>query len=474
MHTPGPQPQPPGATIAETIVACATAPGRSSRAIVRLSGPAVETVCSSLFQPATNRRGVCRGAVLIGGRPCPAVLLRGVAPASYTGEDTLEVVLPGNPGLVERFVEACCAVEGVRRAGPGEFSARAYLSGRLALDEAEGVAAVIAARTSDDLAAAQQLASGELGSVYRAWADELTTLLALIEAGIDFVDQEDVVPILPRDLQQRLGRVRREMAERSTGGIAESAEGMPPLVVLAGAPNAGKSTLFNALLGRERSVVAAESGTTRDVLIEKLALEEAAGPGLAVRLADLPGLDAAAPGAAAQAAQAAQEAAIETLGRADAVVYCDPQGRFVGLETSIADRVPMLRVQTKADLPNAVPDENAGSSSGGASGSSDVAVCALDGWRLDVLRRGIADIALRTPGGSCAVALARHAREIGRAVCALEAVEAEIDPTARALDAPELVADGLRSAVDSLGQILGRITPDDVIGRVFATFCVGK
>ncbi|MDQ7012878.1 MAG: GTPase [Planctomycetota bacterium] len=471
MHTPGPQPRPPGATIAETIVACATAPGRSGRTIVRLSGPAVETACSSLFQPATNRRGVCRGDVLIGGRPCPAIVLRGVGPASYTGEDTLEVVLPGNPDLVERFVEACCAVAGVRRAGPGEFSARAYLNGRLALDEAEGVAAVIAARTSDDLAAAQQLASGELGRVYRDWADELTTLLALIEAGIDFVDQEDVVPILPRDLQQRLGRVRREMAERSKGGIAESAEGLPPLVVLAGAPNAGKSTLFNALLGRARSVVAAESGTTRDVLIETLALEEAAGPGLAVRLADLPGLDADATGGAAQAAQ---EAAIETLDRADAVVYCDPQGRFVGLETGISSRVPMLRVQTKADLPSAALLEGTGHAPGTAGGSSDVAVCALDGWRLDVVRRGIADIALRAPGGSCAVALARHAREIGRAACALEAVEAEIDPTARALDAPELVADGLRSAVDSLGQILGRITPDDVIGRVFATFCVGK
>ncbi len=471
MHTPRPQPHTPGATTTETIVANATAPGRSGRAVVRLSGPAVETVCSSVLQSAPARRGASRGSVLIGERPCPAVLLRSVAPASYTGEDTLEVVLPGNSDLVERFIEACCAVEGVRRAGPGEFSARAYLNGRLALDEAEGVAAVIAARTGDDLAAAQQLASGELGRVYRAWADELTTLLALIEAGIDFVDQEDVVPISPRELQQRLGRVCRDMAERSKGGTAETAEGLPPLVVLAGAPNAGKSTLFNALLGRERSVVADESGTTRDVLIETLMLEEAAGPGLAVRLADLPGLDAAAPGGAARAAQ---EAAIETLGRADAVVYCDPQGRFVGLDTGIADRVPMLRVQTKADLPGAVPDENAGGSSGGAAGSSDVAVCALDGWRLDVLRRGIADIALRAPGGSCAVALARHAREIGRAVGALGAVEAEIDPTARALDAPELVADGLRSAIDALGQILGRITPDDVIGRVFATFCVGK
>ena len=471
MHTSRQDMQPSVATGAETIVACATAPGRSSRAIVRLSGPAVEAIAATLTRSEMRSRGACPGAVLIDTRLCPAILLRAVAPASYTGEDTLEVILPGNPDLVERFIEACCAVEGVRRAGPGEFSARAYLNSRLALDQAEGIAAVIAARTSDDLVAAQQLASGELGSVYRAWADELTTLLALIEAGIDFVDQEDVVPISPCELHDRLRQIRRTMAERAKGGTAETAEGLPPLVALVGAPNAGKSTLFNALLGRERSVVAAESGTTRDVLIETLGLEEAAGPGLSVRLADLPGLDAAALGGAARVAQ---EAAIETLSRADAVVYCDPKGRFVGLETTIADRVPMLRVQTKADLPDAVLAANAGSGPGRTADLSDVAVCALDGWRLDVLRRAIADIALRAPGGSCAVALARHAREIGRAARALEAVEAEIDPAARALEAPELVADGLRSAVDSLGQILGRITPDDVIGRVFATFCVGK
>lgn len=463
--------QPAAIMVGETIVACATAPGRSVRAVVRLSGPAVGTVCSTLLRPAISKRCVRRGAVLVGGRSCPAVVIRSVAPASFTGEDTLEVVLPGNPELVDRFIEACCAVEGVRRAGPGEFSARAYLDGRLALDEAEGIAAVIAARTSDDLAAAQQLASGEVGSMYRAWADELTTLLGLIEAGIDFVDQEDVVPIAPGALQQRLGRVRREMEERSRGGAAETAEGLPPLVVLAGAPNAGKSTLFNALLGRERSVAAMASGTTRDVLVETLALEEAAGPGLAVRLADLPGLESGATGAAARAAQTA---ALETLGRADAVVHCDPEGRFAALDAGVADSVPVLRVQTKADLPGAAQLEVAGRAPESAGRSSDVAVCALDGWHLDVLRRGIADIALRAPGGSCAVALARHAREIGRAARALEAVEAEIDSTARTLDTPELVADGLRSAVDSLGQVLGRITPDDVIGRVFATFCVGK
>ncbi|MFG0259777.1 MAG: tRNA modification GTPase [Phycisphaerales bacterium JB041] len=444
----------------DTIVACSTAPGRSDRAVVRASGPAVSRLAALLLDPPPDGRGFGVTSALIGGRPCPAMAIRAVGPASYTGEDTLEVVLPGNPHLIERLLEGCCAVEGVRRAGPGEFSARSYLNGRLSLTEAEGVAALIAARSRDDLDGARRLASGELGRVYRGWADELTTLLALVEAGIDFVDQEDVVPIPARDLRARLERVRADMASRASGGIAAVSEGLEPLVALAGPPNAGKSTLFNALLGRARSVVADESGTTRDVLIESLRLDEAAGAGLAVRIADLPGLDARAPGAAARAAQAA---AVETLRRADAVIACDPAGRFDVLDLEIGDEVPVLRVRTKADQPHLA-----------AAGTQDVEVCALDGWHLDVLKRGIADIALRAPGGSCAVAFARHSRQITSASDALDALAREIDPLDPALESPELVADALRHALDALEQVLGRVTPDDVIGRVFATFCVGK
>ena len=459
MATPGTTPD-SDSPIGDTIVACSTAPGRSDRTVVRASGTAVGQIAARLLDPDRTSRGVATTSALIGGRPCPAIVLRALAPATYTGEDTLEVILPGNPHLVERFLDECCAIEGVRRAGPGEFSARAYLNGRLSLNEAEGVAALIAARSRDDLDGARRLASGEIGAVYRAWADELTTLLALVEAGIDFVDQEDVVPIRPRDLQDRLERLRGEMARRSSGGIAFASDGLEPLVALAGPPNAGKSTLFNALLGCARSVVADESGTTRDVLIEKLRLDDAVGAGVAVRLADLPGLDADAPTAAAQAAQAA---AIETLRHADAVIACDPAGRFDMFELGIGDDVPVLRVRTKADQPQR-----------DGADAPDVEVCALNGWHFDVLKRGIADIALRAPGGSCAVAFARHSRQVAGACDAIRQVVDEINPEDASLESPELLADALRHAVDALEQILGRVTSDDVIGRVFATFCVGK
>ncbi len=472
-----------------TIVACATASGRADRAIIRVSGPAVTDLIDRFVQPSPAARRAVVCDVGMGGTPqwggrlarpslsCPAIVLIAEAPATYTGEDTLELILPGNPHLIERVIDQLCAHKGVRRAGPGEFSARAYLNNRLSLDEAEGVAALIAARTAGDLDAARKLALGETGSVYRTWAGELATLLALVEAGIDFVDQEDVVPIAPGELCGRIASLRTQMASRAIGELATQADGATPLVVLVGRPNAGKSTLFNALLGRMRSVVAEEVGTTRDVLIESLHLDEAAGPGLTVRLADLPGLDAISEsttasgmgispsgvGVSPAASSVSQTLAHEAISRADAIVHCDPHGVFTADSWTIHDTVPVLRVRTKADLP--------GSSK---PGGDDVAVCALDGWHLDVVRRGIADIALRAPDGSCSVALARHAREIAVAVDRLEAVEALIEPGARALDAPELVADGLRGSLDQLEHVLGRVTPDEVIGRIFATFCVGK
>jgi tRNA modification GTPase len=460
----------------DTIVARASPPGRADRAIIRVSGPAVPGLIERYISPVPSPRGVTACDITIGssqwgGCParrelsCPVLVFCADGPATYTGEDTLEVILPGNTRLVERVIDRLCSDEDVRRAGPGEFSARAYLNGKLSLDRAEGIAAVIASRTAGDLDAAKRLASGETGAVYRAWSKELVTLLALVEAGIDFTDQEDVVPIAPSALHARITHLGREMAARFGGEDAAQSEGSPPLVALLGEPNAGKSTLFNALLGRARSVVAEEVGTTRDVLIEALHLDEAAGPGLAVQLADLPGLETregATGGAGTRPAVsgAARGRALDALARADAVIHCDPRGEFVSPGQTIPDAVPVLRVRTKADLSGA--------------GGGDVAVCALDGWHLDAVRRGVADIALRAPGGSASVALARHAREIAGAVELLDGIETAIDPAARAIASPELVADGLRGALDQLEQVLGRVTPDEVIGRIFATFCVGK
>lgn len=454
--------------LGDTIAATASGHGFSPRAIIRLSGPAVFQTLNAALTTAASGLGPGVHAVRLklvlesGGvaeLPAIGVFFRG--PASYTGEDAAELQIPGNPALVERVLQSLLAREGVRLAQPGEYSARAFLKGKLTLEQAEGVQASIAARTRDELGAAQRLLSGELGHAYRSLADEVASVLALVEAGIDFTDQEDVVPIAPEKLLHKLRNFVFGI-ECALGPASEASETDEPRVALVGPPNAGKSTLFNALLGRERAVVSPSAGTTRDAIEEPLVLDSS--PALLVRLIDLAGLDEslASRGALDRAGQAAARLAIE---QADVLLYCDPSGRFEALGVESAG-VPIIRVRTKADLPLG-PDD-----------AASVAVCALDGWNLGALTRAIADACVR--GGQArsagAMVLPRHRRSLR---AALEALRRALQTALASEEAPrvegsELIAGEMRLALDALGEISGRITPDDVIGRVFSLFCVGK
>lgn len=306
--------------VIDTIVAVASPPGRSARGIVRVSGPGAAAIASSLtarvasevpiagrLDPAQRvsdfkRRAVHRVRLdALGG--LPAWLCWFPATASYTGEDAFELQAPGNPLLLERIVQRilqCQPVNGsdpsptgrVRRAEAGEFTARAFFNGRLTLTEAEGVAMTIAAASDAELRAARMLTGGRLHARAAELADQLAVALALVEAGIDFTDQEDVVPIDAGDLRVRVREILNaidDLLNRSVGAEQISAL---PRVVLVGPPNAGKSTLFNRLLGRERAVVSAVSGTTRDVLVEPMHLEPGNPLSPEIMLIDIAGLEA--------------------------------------------------------------------------------------------------------------------------------------------------------------------------------------
>jgi tRNA modification GTPase len=448
---------------AGSILALCTPPGRSARAMVRLSGPQVPGLVQSWF-PECAGRSAHRAVLRLGRAELPVLVMFFPAPHSYTGEDVLEVQLPGNPSLVERLTAAFKEVDGIRAAGPGEFTARAYLNHRLTLDQAEGVALTIAAESEADLAAAQRLTSGRTGAQYRAWADELATLLALVESGIDFTDQEDVVPIAPADLRARLEKLSEEIAAMVGARAGRAGRDALPLVALAGAPNAGKSTLFNALLGRRRAVTNAAAGTTRDVLAEPLDLSRDAPGAPTVMLADVAGLDdqfsppsAQSPTPEATIDTLAQARACETLALADVVLHCDPAARFVPLPSHQAE---VLRVRTKADLAPG-PDE-----------AGWISVCALDGRNMSLLRRRIASAIRSASAGHEAILAPRHRAALATSHDRLADAISTIAP-GRPLPA-ELTAGRLREALDSIGELTGRITPDDILGRVFSTFCIGK
>lgn len=448
----------------DAILAAATPPGFSPRAVVRLSGPGVFdllrkwTETSDHPLPKSPSRGVLVTAGSIAELPLPLLIALLPGPRSFTGEDVAELLLPGNPHLVQRVIDELLALAAstgasTRRANPGEFSARAYLNDRMSLEQAEGVAALIAAENADEMDAAQRLLRGERGGQYRALAEETATLLALVEAGIDFTDQEDVVAIAPGDLRRRLEALVHGIHAIVGAAAGEEADRALPLVVLAGRPNAGKSTLFNVLLGRPRAVVSPIAGTTRDVLEEELALGESR-----VLLCDCAGIEEArALGVVAEAMQQRTRDAIE---HADVVLWCDPSGRFDELDLP-PTRARLIRVQTKADMVHTRAN---------ARGQA-IEVSALDGFNLATLRRAIDDQAWGS-GRTTRTLPARHRRALTTAASGLRSA---CDASAgERLRHPEMVASHLRGALDALGELTGRLTPDDVLGRVFATFCVGK
>lgn len=460
----------------DTIAAVASAranPGAAhagARAIVRLSGPDTRAALTALSrEPFAFERGARRLRLALGTATLPVLAALYEAPSSYTGEDAADLLLVGSPFVVERLLAALCAVEGVRPAEAGEFTARAFLGGRITLDAAEGVAASIAATSDRERRAADLLLRGATGREMRSWADAIAGALALVEAGIDFTDQEDVVPIGAGDLATRLAPVAAAMRERAGGAAAFERSGAAPRVALVGPPNAGKSTLFNALLGRTRALVSDRAGTTRDAIVEPCDLTRfsATLPGGApatVDLVDLAGLDAAL-ATRSPVDALAQSAAAREIERACVLVWCNPAGRFERASPGLTlpPGAAIVRVRTKADRPPCGDDAGA------------LGVCAIDGFNLGSLARAIVDAAFADARTESDL-IPRHAHAAARAHDAVSAAIAlarrNADP--HALDAPEEIADALRSALDALGEVVGDITPDDVLGRIFSSFCVGK
>jgi len=424
----------------DTIFALASGAGRAAIAVMRLSGPATRPLLAALCGrvPPPRRAALRRLRDTEGTELDQAMVLWLPGPASYTGEDSSELFLHGGPAVIEGVADALVAL-GARPAEPGEFTRRAFLNGRMDLTEAEAVHDLVAAETAAQRRQALRQLDGALGAIYRGWTERLRTLLAQQEALIDFPD-EDLPPDVETALLAELPALQREIAAHLDDNRRGERLREGLVFAIAGPPNVGKSSLLNALTGRDVAIVAATPGTTRDALETRVALG-----GVPVTLVDTAGLREAADAIEAEGVRRARARAAT----ADLVIAVTEAG-----QPPAHDRAD-LRVANKLDLGGAVPE--------GAIG-----VSALTGEGLEALRARLADAAraLTQKSGPPALTRARHRAALLEAAARLAG--------AGSADLPELRAEDLRLALRSLGRITGMVGVEDILDTLFAQFCIGK
>ncbi|WP_298577757.1 tRNA uridine-5-carboxymethylaminomethyl(34) synthesis GTPase MnmE [uncultured Luteimonas sp.] len=442
------------ADTSDTIAAIATPAGAGGVGIVRLSGPDALAIgrqlCALALRPRHAHHVRFRdgdGDVLDDG-----IALAFAAPASFTGEDVVELQAHGSAPVLRQLLARCCAL-GARIARPGEFSERAYLNGRLDLAQAEAVADLIAAGDERAARAARRALDGEFSQRVDALAERLLALRVHVEAAIDFAD-EPIDTLGGSALRKGLAEARAQLdtlmaaAERGR----KLREGLHAVIV--GPPNAGKSSLLNALAGSERAIVTEIAGTTRDLLHETLRID-----GFELNLVDTAGLREDGDAIEREGMRRARA----ELRRADlALVVLDARDPGAGLRAVAADIVGVpqrIVVHNKCDLVDA-PALTEGA----------LAVSARTGAGLDLLHARLREAAEgNTPAEGAFTARARHVDALRRAAQALVDAAAVL-----AHDQLDLAAEALRLAHDALGEITGRTLPDELLGRIFSTFCIGK
>lgn len=440
----------------DTIVARATAEGGGPRGVIRISGPDSLPLLQSILtahgrSEAASKLGKLKRAETVN-VDWPLPTLAGSLPAellvwpdqrSYTRQPSVEIHTLGSPPILDAIQQTICDAGG-RMAEPGEFTLRAFLAGRLDLTQAEAVLAVIDAEDQDSLKTALGQLAGGLATPLDELRNQLIDLLAHLEAGLDFAD-EDIEFISSEQLGSDLRRIasqlesiRRQLADRADRATL-------PRVALAGEPNAGKSSLFNALLGESAAIVSPQRGATRDYVSGVLSLT---GGGRCLLL-DTAGEDreASGPDAVAQRQRAA------ALRNAALVLHCLEPGEQPPSTTA----ANMLLIATKADLSKFLPAPGA------------IPVSVLDGNGLEALRDAIAG-QLAKQSNPVLDSAARCEESLDRATAALgEAIQAAQEERGE-----ELVAAELRLTLDELGRIVGAIYNDDILDRVFSRFCIGK
>ena len=447
----------------DTIVAVVTPPGRGGVAIVRVSGPKAPEIAAVVVGgdlPVARRATLTRFLDAAGEPIDVGLALFFTAPHSYTGEHVVEFHGHGGPVVSESLVQRALAL-GARRARPGEFTQRAFLNDKIDLAQAEAVADLIDAGSREAARAAMRSLQGEFSSMVHGLVDAVTELRAWVEAAIDF-PEEEIDFLADRELDSRLGGIREHFAavERSARQGRLLREGMT--VVIAGRPNAGKSSLLNRLAGYDAAIVTAIPGTTRDIVRERIDID-----GMPLHVLDTAGLRDAPDVVEAEGIRRATA----EMARADRVLFIidtvdDPDARaFAEERARLPADVPVTIVLNKIDLATGIPLSDT------VSGPTRVALSAKTGAGLDVLRAHLRDcMGYQVADAGTVSARARHLDALARAQRHVDAAEAQL----RESRAGELVAEELRLAQQALGEITGAVTSEDLLGRIFSSFCIGK
>lgn len=435
----------------DTIYALSSGSLPAGVAIIRVSGPetadALVRLCGTLPPPriATLRTIRTRnGETLDSG-----LVLYFPAPASFTGEDCCELQVHGGRAVVSAILDELAAIGGLRHAEAGEFARRAFQNGKLDLVEVEGLADLIAAETEMQRRLAIEQSGGGQSALYAGWARRLTHSRAMIEAELDFADEDDVPGSVSAVIWEDVGRLRQEIdGHIARAGLAEIIrDGLK--IVIAGEPNAGKSSLLNALARRDIAIVTEVAGTTRDVLSVDLSLA-----GFSVKLFDTAGLRETDELVEREGIRRARQ----VIADADLVLLLSEKPGYFRIDEVLPENVPVIRVATKVDRPSpswAPSDADIFLSTRTGEGMADL---------LTALQSHLPDLAGRT-------ALAMPSRK--RHVDCLRQASAALERSLISSDL-ELRAEQLRQAGDALGRITGRVDVENLLDVIFSEFCIGK
>ena len=457
------------ASATDPIAAIATAPGRGAVGIVRVSGRGTlalaPAICARPLAPRVATFGAFRDAD--GSAIDRGLAIAFPAPHSYTGEDVLELHAHGGPVVLQLLLARCLSaaaevvdgrprLPGLRLARPGEFTERAFLNGKLDLAQAEAVMDLIDAGTEAAARSASRALAGALSQRVHALAGPLTELRALVEATLDF-PEEELDAADTHEIRTRLDAIAHALADvqrrTRTGALLQG--GLK--VVIAGAPNAGKSSLLNALAGAELAIVTPIAGTTRDAVQQSIQIE-----GVPLHVLDTAGLR---DDGADEVERIGIARAWQHIAEADAVLLVHDLTRpdsSAGIAARIAQHagahVPILHIANKRDAAPAAP----------LPAPHAIAISALHGEGLDALRARLLQLAgWSAEGGDTFTARQRHVQALQGAAAHLEAAQGQ-------LAAPELLAEELRLAHRALASITGEVDADALLGEIFARFCIGK